>query len=427
MALATKKKPKKVKVSASPRAKKQVISWAGWEDMDGPTFHKHRRFAFDHYYSDYKTSDLVAYVYDWMKQNEYTKEQIECAKARGSSGMTTAAIIARCLSDGMPDYSKAHDEWWQTLAGTQGTVKPVSESLRKYVDEAVRLGKPVKEEKVEAEEQKETGPVITIQDRMRDAAARMCEEIDEIVDQLADDPVNFDVKNIKVLNLLKGKEAKAAHSRIIKSFYESQKSDYEALLNLPSASEFKNMSEHEQDLVEQLKEGYAHLEKKSIKKIYDFYMEIEAACDMLAQEQKVTRKPRAKKTVAKDKLVAKLKYKKTDEPLKLVSVNPVDVVGANELWVYNTKTRKIGKYIASSIDPTGQGRPGSGLSVKGTTITGFDENASVQKTLRKPDEQLSAFKNAGKVALRKFLDDIKAVDIKLNGRINEDTILLKVS
>jgi len=30
------------------------------------------------------------------------------------------------------------------------------------------------------------------------------------------------------------------------------------------------------------------------------------------------------------------------------------------------------------------------------------------------------------VVLRKFLDDIKAVDIKLNGRINEDTVLLKV-
>ena len=29
--------------------------------------------------------------------------------------------------------------------------------------------------------------------------------------------------------------------------------------------------------------------------------------------------------------------------------------------------------------------------------------------------------------LRKFLEDINAVDIKLNGRINEDTILLKVS
>jgi hypothetical protein len=85
--------------------------------------------------------------------------------------------------------------------------------------------------------------------------------------------------------------------------------------------------------------------------------------------------------------------------------------------VFNVKTRKLGKYVTTEF---------SELNVKGTTITGFDENASVQKTLRKPEEQLKEFKTAGKVVLRKFLDDIKAVDIKLNGRINEDTILLKV-
>ena len=108
-------------------------------------------------------------------------------------------------------------------------------------------------------------------------------------------------------------------------------------------------------------------------------------------------------------------------------MNPVEVVGASELWVFNIKTRKLGKYIAAKIDPTGMGREGSGLSVKGTTIIGFDEEQSVQKTLRKPDDQLKEFKGAGKVALRKFLDEINTTDTKLNGRCNLDTVLLKVS
>jgi len=93
-------------------------------------------------------------------------------------------------------------------------------------------------------------------------------------------------------------------------------------------------------------------------------------------------------------------------------------VGAKELWIFNTKTRKLGKYVAKEF---------SELTVKGTSIVNFDEAKSVQKTLRKPEEQLKEFKSAGKVQLRKFLEDIKAVDIKLNGRINEDTILLKVA
>jgi hypothetical protein len=89
-----------------------------------------------------------------------------------------------------------------------------------------------------------------------------------------------------------------------------------------------------------------------------------------------------------------------------------------ELWIYNSKTRKLGKYVASDFNE---------LGVKGTTIINFDETKSVQKTLRKPAEQLKEFKAAGKVQLRKFLEEINAVDTKMNGRINEETILLKVA
>jgi hypothetical protein len=71
-------------------------------------------------------------------------------------------------------------------------------------------------------------------------------------------------------------------------------------------------------------------------------------------------------------------------------------------------------------------RPGSGLQVKGTTIIGFREEETIQKTMRKPADQLKEFKGAGKVALRKFMDDIKTTDTKLNGRINAETVLLKV-
>jgi hypothetical protein len=139
---------------------------------------------------------------------------------------------------------------------------------------------------------------------------------------------------------------------------------------------------------------------------------------MLAQEAKVNRAPRKTKAVPAEKIVAKLKFMKTNEPLKLVSISPTDIIGAGELWIYNTKSRKLGKYVAAEFQT---------LGVKGTTITGFDEFKSVQKTVRKPEEKLKEFKAAGKIALRKFLEDINATDTKMNGRINEETILLKVA
>ena len=203
--------------------------------------------------------------------------------------------------------------------------------------------------------------------------------------------------------MLKGKDAKAAHARVIREFY---KRNLEELEELASGN-----------ADEQLREAYSYQSKKNIRKLIEFYREVDSACTMLMQESKVNRKPRAKKTVPADKIVAKLKFKKTDEPLKLVSINATDIIGSKELWIYNTKTRKLGKYVAAVYQE---------LSVKGASITGFNEDLSVQKTLRKPVDQLKEFKAANKVGLRKFLEDIKATDIKLNGRISEDTILLKV-
>ena len=230
----------------------------------------------------------------------------------------------------------------------------------------------------------------------------MTEEIENALYAFNENPDVFDPKAFKVLNLLKAVEAKAAHARIIKEFYNKQLVE---LLEVPGTKD------------EQLKEGYGHLSKANLKKITNFYQEVVSACDMLAQEAKVNRAPRAKKPTDKSKVVAKLKYLKTFEPLKLVSVSPTDIIGAKELWVYNIKTRKLGKYVAAEYQD---------LGVKGTTLTGFSEDQSICKTLRKPEEKLKEFKSAGKVQLRKFLDEINATDTKMNGRINEETMLLKV-
>ena len=136
------------------------------------------------------------------------------------------------------------------------------------------------------------------------------------------------------------------------------------------------------------------------------------------QTKKATKKAAVRKPPAKEKIVKSLKYLKQDTALKIVSINPVDIVGAEVLWVYNVKNRKLGKYVAEAL--------GGVLGVKGTTITGYDANKSTQKTLRKPEEQIKQFLASSKVELRKYIENIKTTEIKLNGRINADTILLKI-
>jgi len=88
-----------------------------------------------------------------------------------------------------------------------------------------------------------------------------------------------------------------------------------------------------------------------------------------------------------------------------------------QLWVYNTKTRKMGCYHADDA---------GGLSLKGTSLLNYNETKSIQKRLRKPEVTLPEVINGGKVYLRNVIENIRAVDSGLTGRLNDDTILLKI-
>lgn len=366
--------------------------WDGHESWTAEQFNRQFRISMEYYRLEHSGRELKPKIINWMSQAGYTKDQIaQFKKTRDNRCNVTMGAIAANLLKGMPAVRADFNEGRNTAQWLGAAITKVVEEGKNDVED------------VEVDESKPIIPQITIQERVREASFKMTEEIEDALENFSQDPESFDPKAFKVMNLLRGKDAKAAHARIIKDFYQRQHDEYLEL---------------QQGKDEQLKEGYSHLTKAQVKKIVAFYHEILSACDMLAQEAKINRKPRKAKVVPKDKIVAKLKFKKTDEPLKLVSINPADIIGSKELWVFNTKTRKLGKYIANEYME---------LGVKGTSITGFNENSSIQKTIRKPEEKLKEFKAAGKVVLRKFLDDINATDTKMNGRINEDVILLKVA
>jgi hypothetical protein len=64
--------------------------------------------------------------------------------------------------------------------------------------------------------------------------------------------------------------------------------------------------------------------------------------------------------------------------------------------------------------------------VKGTSITEFTDK-SFQRTLRKPLEQLKEFKEQNtQRRIETWFSKIKTTETLLNGRMNEDVVLLKV-
>jgi hypothetical protein len=425
-------KTKKKAPRAAPRLKRggklAEPKWDDLEKMTGAKIHAYRRFVHSWYYENFKPAELYSFVAEWMLKEEYSKEDIKAVKAAPNSALSiTAAIVARMDMMGAPRLSKPEADHWLSLPGTMGELKCSIDFLKESVEKYIEAGKDKVAEKEEEEKEKVNVYVPSIQERIRDQAVEQSEDIDIWLEGWIEDPNSFDPKGFDFKRHFGSKGVTQAHARKLKSFYEDTLADYDDLERMPTKGQLAKMSEHDADMWEQLKEGYAHVKKADIKKLRTAISELMVALDFIIDQAKATRKPRKAKPRSADKVIAKLKFLKVDEKYKLASINPIDVIGANELWVFNVKTRKLGKYIASSIDPKGLGREGTGLSVKGTTIIGFDEKLSVQKTLRKPDEQLKEFKGAGKVALRKFLDEINTTDTKLNGRCNLDTVLLKVS
>jgi hypothetical protein len=196
-------------------------------------------------------------------------------------------------------------------------------------------------------------------------------------------------------------ETKGAHAKFVIEHFKTRRVEYDNVLTTKD---------------DDVKEAYSNFTKIQLKKLIAYCDQVIVDGMKLAGEVVKTRKPRKRKAKSADQLITKLNYAKDFAELKLVSIDPKTIIGASSLWVYNTKTRKLGVYTALDA---------AGLSIKGSTIQNFAESKSTQKTLRKPDVTIPEVLKGGKVALRNVLNDIRAAEKVLTGRINADTILLR--
>lgn len=383
---------------------KFIFSFNGWETWEPRAFFSYRNEAQQFYMENLKESDILEEVWDWMKSNSYSKNDIAFAKkATGASKVNQViAAICRLLRTGCPDYVEKHNEYWIGLKGTRSVLKPLSSYVKDAVQKAIESGKLSIEEKIETNT---NVVVINIQEKMKEQLEPLMQQFDLIIDEFLSNE-NFDVstfnphKNILAYDV----QIKPLHAKMIRDEFSSMLQESRAVL--------KGDDEY-------ILESYSNLKSAKRRKDFNKLLEaIDTACQMVTDVNKITRKPRKKKELSKEKIVSKMNYKVQDAEYKVTSVNPVQIIDASEVWVFNTKYRKLGKYVADPFIKT--------LSVKGSTIVGFDTATSMQKTLRKPEEQLRDFGKLGKVALRTYMDTIRGKSSPLTGRINNDTIILKV-
>lgn len=167
--------------------------------------------------------------------------------------------------------------------------------------------------------------------------------------------------------------------------------------------------------VKDIVEYYSGIPKKQLKKVYDWLTG--KPTEDLVKAVRKSRKPRKKKERSTAVVLKRFTFKASDDKLKIQSISPEDILGAEQLWVFNTKTRKLGVFHAKDE---------SGLSISRKSIDNYDEETSVCKKIRKPETVVPGIKTAGKVALRHILEEIRAVETPMRSRISDDVLLVRV-
>jgi hypothetical protein len=316
------------------------------------------------------TRDAVKYANDYFRKNY--KLNVENVIKEYP---TTFGFVCRILNNG-GIINEKDNTWFNE------TILKIKNDLANYKVEVVVDDKPV---------------MPNIQDRIREKASECIGELEGLLDEYILSKFTSNPKPYGVMHTL---NIKGVHTNRILEHWKRIRAEYDTVLTTED---------------ELIKEGYSNFSKTEIKKIVGFCDSIITDCMKVVDEANKSRKPRQRKQKTPEQLVSKLKY--LDKHEALVSENSKDIIGAIQLWVYNTKSRKLGCYNADDA---------SGLSVKGSSIIGFNESKSTQKKLRKPEVTLPEILKGGKVYLRTALDDIKAVPATLNGRLNTDTILLRI-
>jgi hypothetical protein len=335
-----------------------------------------KAYSWYSYFHDF--DDAKGFIADYLKSIKYNKKTIR---------------LINQLKD-----QKFRNIGWNCRILTLGGILPKDyvERIIKAIDTETLKLTEIKEEKVKSK------PVISIQQRMRDKVSDLCGEINEEIDNFTTTGNDYP----KMDEWMRNHDVKPAIAEKIAEKYRPLYAEvYEAYHAVPRGEN------------SDLAFAYRHFKKKTLKRYMEFIKSIVAACEMQTTVAKLVKVPRKKKVKPATVLVEKVQYRDSDERYSLKSVNPKDIIGAKQLWVFNSKTRFLGVFNAMGS---------SGLSVKGTTIINFDPKTSITKKLRKPEVPLEQVVKGGKIILRRLMGEIKAKEKALKGRINKDTILVRI-
>ena len=273
------------------------------------------------------------------------------------------------------------------------------EAIRRFIEETTKTGKEILLAKNEDTSAKSNVVVLTplqrYQAKLNDTILTDLDELEDL--WIGGEEPDFDLYNRFRYHGLTGKAAEP-----VRKILEGWLLDF-------------NDAYHKR--CDQAVEGYSHIKRSVMRRRIKHVELMLADCDKLKAASAATRKVRKPRVKSADKQVVKMRYKKEDKDFKIVSINPISIIGAMRLYVFNAKTREITEYVSGST---------SGFSVRGTTLQAVDLENSRKIRLRKPDDFLPIVQSKTIKQIDNAWNKLTTKESKPNGRINDDCILIKV-
>jgi len=361
-------------------------------------------------------SDQKTWCIEYLKKKGISKEviskinrlprvNIKYGEIQDIPGFDTG-VICRLLTLGAPVPAEKVKKLEQML-------KFIEEKANKLEPEVVDTEEEIAEEKV------------SIQDKIKNKISDVIGELEHWCDvkltTKQTKPTLLTVASMsKTMKKLSGKvpvttSKEVAPTKTVKDFFHAK--NIKAGQCPQIAAWFEEKKKGVMEDMKHCPEAYHCYEKQNLMAFASFVDEVITTCNDYAKQVKSIIKIRKKKAKPAGVIVKNMKYQLEYPKLKIKSISPTKIIGAEKVLLFNTKYNK-----ATLLECTNS----NGLTVKGTTIINFDANKSFTKKIRKPEKFIKDIEAKGIRVVKTAFDGLKSKQYEAKGRVGEDTIILGV-
>ena len=335
--------------------------------------------ALSFYHSNFDTEDARQFLKDYLS---ITPSRIETYQSYISS------------LDKIPDIWIPLSAAWISRLLALNCVLPEFGSQSFIISRIEEAMKKIPQQYIESEEK--------TSEKVKSLPPKKIELLTEI-DGIIDDMIEGKITNFSFYKWLKEHETPSCHLHALVEKLKQELSEYGAIL---------------QDEDSDLTEGYSHLSTKKINSRVVLFRSLIEDAEKYIDGARQSRKPKKKKTVTVDMKMKFFVWMKEDISLKIVSVDPSKIIGSQELFVFDTKYKKLTHFVA--VD-------GKGLDVYRTAIISYNEKLShtYPLGLKKTEETLTALQNGGSAHKKKVLEGLKISPV-FSERVHDYDILLAI-